>query len=61
MGKIFRLNKNGTSGVSISKTMKDAGYVIGIDTEWVSVTGGFLLRIVPKKEIVETTPVLETL
>jgi len=59
MGKIFRLNKNGTSGVSISKTMKDAGYVIGIDTEWVSVTGGFLLRI--KKELVETTPVLEPL
>jgi hypothetical protein len=50
MGKIFRLNKSGTLGVSISKTMKDAGFTTGVVVEWMVAPNGFLLRIVPPKE-----------
>lgn len=49
MRKIFKLNKSGTSGASISKEMKDAGYVVGAFIEWVAVADGtFLLKLLPK-------------
>jgi hypothetical protein len=60
MRKIFRLNKSGTSGASIPKEMKDAGYVVGALIEWVAVADGtFLLKLLPKPEPpkIEVAPV----
>jgi hypothetical protein len=50
MRKIFRLNKSGTSGASISKEMKVEGYNVGVLIEWVRITDGFWgLKLVPQK------------
>lgn len=42
--KIYKLNQSGTLGVSLNKSMKEAGFSEGVQVEWVAVTGGFLLR-----------------
>jgi hypothetical protein len=54
MRKIFRLNKSGTSGASISKEMKVDGYNVGVLIEWVKITDGFWgLKLVPVAQKVE--------
>ena len=45
MGKIFRLNKSGTLGVTLTKQMKEAGFVAGVAVEWAQEGSGFVLRL----------------
>lgn len=45
MGKVLKLNKSGTLGVSISEPMKAAGYSAGKIVEWVAQPNGFLLKL----------------
>lgn len=61
MGKIYKLNNTGTVGVSLTKSMKEAGFAVGRNVEWVSTQDGFVLRLLPalakpSVEIHEETP-----
>ena len=41
--KVFKLNKSGTLGVTLSKEVK-ADYPVGTEIDWIKVTGGWLLK-----------------
>ena len=45
MGKIYKMNKTGTCGVSMTKDMKAAGFVAGATVEWFVRDGGFILML----------------
>ena len=66
--KIYKLNASGTVGVSLTKSMKEAGYIEGKRVEWEALNDGFLLKLVkapltPSEPVVEakSEPSLETL
>ena len=45
MGKIYKMNKTGTVGVSLTKKMREAGFVAGASAEWFEKDGGFILML----------------
>jgi hypothetical protein len=51
MGKIYKLNKTGTVGVSLTKSMKEAGFDVGKEMEWVALPGDvpFGIRLVKEE------------
>lgn len=55
--KIYKLNASGTVGVSLTKSMRDAGYSAGTPVEWEAVNDGFLLKRVkaPEQPVEATT------
>jgi hypothetical protein len=48
MGKIYKMNKTGTFGVSVNKAMREAGYIPGAIVEWFPLERGFLLTLFKK-------------
>lgn len=48
--KVFKLNKSGTVGVTMSKEMMLSGYIANTPIEWVKQEGGWLLKTSPPVE-----------
>lgn len=59
MAKIYKMNAGGTCGVSVTKSMKAAGYLAGVEVEWTAENGGFMLRIKKSADVPKEDPVVE--
>ena len=55
--KVFKLNNKGASGVGVTKELKAAGYLVGMEVAWIKapIEGEFILRKI-KAPVVASVP-----